>query len=125
MLTQRQVEFLHCSGAAAIALLDQGPSVTFFFKIKCAAGKGIKTLQNAGIEVVEGVEEALCRKANEVFIHRMLTGLPFVTLRCGLSSFPYPSSFVGRASLKVGFAKTAHPLKASSNAGYISEFSMY
>ncbi|PIA49438.1 hypothetical protein AQUCO_01300329v1 [Aquilegia coerulea] len=32
-----------------------------------------------------GVEEELCKKLNEAYIHRMLTGKPFVTLRYSLS----------------------------------------
>lgn len=43
--------------------------------------KGIERLRQEGIEVITGVEENLCRKLNEFFIHRMLTGKPFVTLR--------------------------------------------
>ncbi|CAA2975590.1 riboflavin biosynthesis PYRD, chloroplastic [Olea europaea subsp. europaea] len=43
--------------------------------------KGIRKLRDAGIEVTVGVEEELCRKLNEAYIHQMLTGKPFVTLR--------------------------------------------
>jgi len=38
-------------------------------------------LRDAGINVVVGVEEELCKRLNEAFIHKMLTGSPFVTLR--------------------------------------------
>jgi diaminohydroxyphosphoribosylaminopyrimidine deaminase / 5-amino-6-(5-phosphoribosylamino)uracil reductase len=52
--------------------------------------KGIERLRQEGIEVVAGVEEKLCRKLNEFFIHRMLTGKPFVTLRCTVFCLPKP-----------------------------------
>ena len=42
---------------------------------------GIDRLRDAVIEVTVGVEEDLCKKLNEAFIHKMLTGKPFVTLR--------------------------------------------
>ena len=45
------------------------------------ASKGIEKLQGAGIDVRVGVEEALCRRLNEAYIHRMLTGKAFATLR--------------------------------------------
>eukprot|EP00249_Psilotum_nudum_P012624 c23890_g1_i1 orf=142-888(+) len=45
------------------------------------AGNGMAALQRAGIEVIVGVEEAMCCLLNEVYIHCMLTKKPFVTLR--------------------------------------------
>lgn len=45
------------------------------------ASKGIEKLRNAGIDVRVGVEEALCLRLNEAYIHRMLTGKAFATLR--------------------------------------------
>uniref|UniRef100_A0ACD5TTG5 Uncharacterized protein n=1 Tax=Avena sativa TaxID=4498 RepID=A0ACD5TTG5_AVESA len=49
------------------------------------ASKGIEKLRNAGIDVRVGVEEALCLRLNEAYIHRMLTGRAFATLRTTLS----------------------------------------
>ncbi|KAL5209626.1 hypothetical protein ABZP36_005249 [Zizania latifolia] len=50
------------------------------------ASKGIERLQSAGIDVrVCAEEEAICRKLNEAYIHRMLTGKAFATLRTTLS----------------------------------------
>jgi diaminohydroxyphosphoribosylaminopyrimidine deaminase/5-amino-6-(5-phosphoribosylamino)uracil reductase len=40
----------------------------------------VQRLRDAGIDVV-GVEEELCKRLIEAFIHKMLTGKPFVTLR--------------------------------------------
>lgn len=49
------------------------------------ASKGIEKLRGAGIDVRIGVEEALCLRLNEAYIHRMLTGRAFATLRTTLS----------------------------------------
>ncbi|KAM0827387.1 hypothetical protein ACQ4PT_068212 [Festuca glaucescens] len=49
------------------------------------ASKGIEKLRNAGIDARVGVEEALCLRLNEAYIHRMLTGKAFATLRTTLS----------------------------------------
>ena len=45
------------------------------------ATRGVQRLRDAGIDVVVGVEEELCKRLIEAFIHKMLTGKPFVTLR--------------------------------------------
>ncbi|HTK83356.1 MAG TPA: bifunctional diaminohydroxyphosphoribosylaminopyrimidine deaminase/5-amino-6-(5-phosphoribosylamino)uracil reductase RibD [Bacteroidota bacterium] len=45
------------------------------------AGKGIRKLRKAGIEVVAGVLEDECRVLNESFTKYIQTGLPFVTMK--------------------------------------------
>jgi len=55
-----------------VGMVDPNPIVAF---------KGVERLRDAGIEVVVGVEEELCKSLNEPYIHRMLTGKPFLTLR--------------------------------------------
>ncbi|RVW30620.1 Riboflavin biosynthesis protein PYRD, chloroplastic [Vitis vinifera] len=50
-----------------------------------ATAYGVDRLRDAGIEVTVAVEEELCKKLNEAYIHQMLTGKPFVTLRYSLS----------------------------------------
>ncbi|WP_421662157.1 bifunctional diaminohydroxyphosphoribosylaminopyrimidine deaminase/5-amino-6-(5-phosphoribosylamino)uracil reductase RibD [Lysinibacillus telephonicus] len=52
-----------------VATMDPNPSV---------AGRGIRLLQEAGIQVEVGVLEEEARKLNERFIHNMLTSRPFV-----------------------------------------------
>ena len=55
-----------------VGMVDPNPIV---------ASKGIDRLRDAGIEVIVGVEEELCKKLIEAWIHQMLTGKPFLTLR--------------------------------------------
>ncbi|XVF22558.1 hypothetical protein REPUB_Repub12eG0182100 [Reevesia pubescens] len=59
-----------------IGMVDPNPIV---------ASKGVDKLRDAGINVTVGVEEELCKRLNEAYIHQMLTGKPFVTLRYSLS----------------------------------------
>lgn len=59
-----------------VGMVDPNPIVAF---------KGVERLRDAGIEVIVGVEEELCKSLNEPYIHRMLTGKPFLTLRYSLS----------------------------------------
>lgn len=55
-----------------VGMVDPNPIV---------ASKGLDKLREAGIEVSVGVEEELCKRLNEAYIHKMLTGNPFLTLR--------------------------------------------
>ncbi|XP_073144901.1 riboflavin biosynthesis protein PYRD, chloroplastic-like [Henckelia pumila] len=59
-----------------VGMVDPNPIV---------ASAGVKRLQDAGIEVIVGAEEELCKRLNETYIHQMLTGKPFVTLRYSMS----------------------------------------
>lgn len=55
-----------------VGMVDPNPIV---------ASRGLDRLKDAGIDVATCVEEELCRRLNEAYIHRMLTGNPFVTIR--------------------------------------------
>jgi diaminohydroxyphosphoribosylaminopyrimidine deaminase/5-amino-6-(5-phosphoribosylamino)uracil reductase len=58
------------------ATIDPNPAVS---------GKGLEQLQAAGIEVTAGVLQCEARKLNDGFAKHIRTGLPFVTLKAGLS----------------------------------------
>ncbi|BBN19590.1 diaminohydroxyphosphoribosylaminopyrimidine deaminase / 5-amino-6-(5-phosphoribosylamino)uracil reductase [Marchantia polymorpha subsp. ruderalis] len=63
-------------GRVVVGTVDPNPLV---------GGKGVQTLQKAGIKVVVGVEEALCQATAEAFFHRIVTKKPFVSLRYTIS----------------------------------------
>lgn len=48
---------------------------------KKVSGRGIKMLQDAGVEVCVGVLQAECQRLNEPFTHHQQTGRPLVTLK--------------------------------------------
>ncbi|OWM64239.1 hypothetical protein CDL15_Pgr018811 [Punica granatum] len=59
-----------------IGMVDPNPIVAL---------KGVDKLRAAGVEVTVGVEEELCKNLNEAYIHHMLVGKPFVTLRYSIA----------------------------------------
>lgn len=61
---------------AVVAMTDPNPKV---------AGKGVKKLQAAGIEVTLGVLEEKAKKLNEVFFKWITTGIPFVNLKTAMT----------------------------------------
>ncbi|PIA32533.1 hypothetical protein AQUCO_04400022v1 [Aquilegia coerulea] len=81
-----------------VGMVDPNPIV---------ASKGVEKLRDSGIDVTVGVEEELCKKLNEAYIHRMLTGKPFVALR-------YSLSVNGRLSYQLGEG-------AKESGGYYSQ----
>ena len=59
-----------------VAMQDPNPSV---------AGRGIRLLREAGIEVEVGVLEAQAQRLNERFVHNMLTDMPFVVSKFAMT----------------------------------------
>jgi diaminohydroxyphosphoribosylaminopyrimidine deaminase / 5-amino-6-(5-phosphoribosylamino)uracil reductase len=49
------------------------------------SGKGIVQLRNAGVSVREGVLAEECARLNEAFNKWIVTGIPFVIAKCGMS----------------------------------------
>ena len=59
-----------------VGILDPNPLV---------AGRGIRKLQDAGIDVTVGVLEEECRKLNEIFLKYILDKKPFVLMKAAVS----------------------------------------
>ncbi len=59
-----------------VGMIDPDPRVS---------GTGVETLQQAGLEVIVGVEEAACQKLNEAFIHRILYQRPLGILKYAMT----------------------------------------
>lgn len=76
-------------GKVICAMQDPNPQV---------AGRGIKILQDAGIEVVVGLLESESEALNPGFIKQMRTGMPFVQLKLA-------ASLDGRTALKNGVSQ--------------------
>ena len=92
-----------------IGTLDPNPQVS---------GKGVKILNENGIETKVGVLEEECRELNEAYFKYMTTGLPLVTLK-------FAQTLDGRIATATGdsrwisseeFRKRAHRLRATSDA---------
>jgi diaminohydroxyphosphoribosylaminopyrimidine deaminase / 5-amino-6-(5-phosphoribosylamino)uracil reductase len=59
-----------------VAMRDPNPKVS---------GRGIRVLQEQGVDVIEGVLEAEARKQNEAYCKLITTGRPSVTLKCAMT----------------------------------------
>jgi diaminohydroxyphosphoribosylaminopyrimidine deaminase/5-amino-6-(5-phosphoribosylamino)uracil reductase len=66
------------AGVARVVVATEDPN-------PAVSGKGIEQLRAAGIDVAVGVMQCAARKLNEGFAKCIQTGLPFVTLKAGLS----------------------------------------
>ncbi|KAK9051439.1 hypothetical protein SSX86_028066 [Deinandra increscens subsp. villosa] len=76
-----------------VGMVDPNPIV---------ASRGVAKLRDAGIDVTVGVEEEMCKKLNEAWIHQMQTGNPFVTLRYSLTIDGGLSDDLGEESTEAG-----------------------
>ena len=72
------------------------------------AGKGIRILQDHGIEVTEHLLEEECRKVNEVFFHYITTGLPLVVLKYAMTLDGKIACFTGASRWVTGEAARRH-----------------
>ena len=82
------------------------------------AGRGVRLLRKAGIEVITGVLEGECRELNVAFNKWIVTGLPFVIGKAALSldgRFTRPAS-EGQWLSSAASREDAHRLRASVDA---------
>lgn len=63
-------------GKVYVGSMDPNPKV---------AGKGVKILQEHGIEVETGVLEKECLALNEIFFHYITTGMPYVAMKYAMT----------------------------------------
>ncbi|MFM6201270.1 MAG: bifunctional diaminohydroxyphosphoribosylaminopyrimidine deaminase/5-amino-6-(5-phosphoribosylamino)uracil reductase RibD [Dolichospermum sp.] len=82
------------------------------------AGGGIARLRAAGIEVVDGVEEAACRRLNEGFIHRILYQRPLGILKYAMTLDGKIATTSGHSAWVTNQAARAevHRLRAACDA---------
>ena len=104
-------EALVAAGVAkvVVGMVDPDPRVS---------GGGIARLQEAGIEVVVGVEEEACRQLNEAFIHRILYQRPFGILKYAMTLDGKIATTTGHSAWisSTDARHTVHQLRAACDA---------
>ncbi len=81
-------------------------------------GKGVETLQAAGIEVCTGLLQNRCREINRSFFHFHETGRPYVTLKAAMSVDGRIATHLGSSQWVTGSEarQHVHILRARSGA---------
>lgn len=82
-----------------VGMVDPNPKV---------AGTGIARLQQAGIAVTVGVEEAACQTLNEAFVHRILHHRPFGILKYAMTLDGKIAATGGHSAWVTGSAARTH-----------------
>lgn len=92
-----------------IGMIDPNPLV---------CEKGIEELRAAGIHVVHGILEDVCKKINESYVKYMTTGTPFAILKAGLSLDGKIATNAGQSRWITGEAsrKLVHQLRNEVDA---------
>ena len=78
------------SGISTVVVGAEDPNVK-------VAGKGIKILQDHGIEVVLGVLEEQCKDLNEVFFHFITCKTPFVAMKYAMTMDGKIATYSGKS----------------------------
>ncbi len=78
------------SGIATVVVGAEDPNVK-------VAGKGIKILQDHGIDVVLGVLEEQCKDLNEVFFHFITSRTPFVAMKYAMTMDGKIATYSGKS----------------------------
>ncbi len=76
-----------------VGLADPNPKV---------AGKGVKILKNAGIEVETFVLEEECKKLNEVFLHYITNKMPYVVMKYAMTMDGKIAAYTGKSKWITG-----------------------
>lgn len=92
-----------------VAMTDPNPKV---------AGKGVRELRNAGVEVVEGLLEEKAGQLNEAYMKYIKTGLPFVTLKVAMTLDGKIATPDGQSKWITGEAarKIVHKMRSANDA---------
>jgi diaminohydroxyphosphoribosylaminopyrimidine deaminase / 5-amino-6-(5-phosphoribosylamino)uracil reductase len=92
-----------------VGMVDPNPLV---------AGGGIAKLQQAGIEVVVGVEEEACQRLNEGFVHRILHKRPLGILKYAMTLDGKIATFTGHSTWVTGVSarQEVHQLRIACDA---------
>ena len=72
------------------------------------SGKGIQILKEAGIEVAKGVMKDECDRLNEVFLHYITTGTPFVLMKYAMTMDGKIAAYTGKSKWITGEAAREH-----------------
>ena len=75
---------------------------------RLVAGKGIKILRDAGIEVICGVLAEECRELNEVFFHYIIKKQPFVVMKYAMTADGKIATVSGKSKWITGEAAREH-----------------
>lgn len=71
-------------------------------------GKGIRILQEAGIEVEYGVMEKECRELNRIFFHYMEKKMPYVAMKYAMTSDGKIAAYTGKSKWITGDEARKH-----------------
>lgn len=92
-----------------VGMVDPNPLV---------AGSGIARLQEAGVEVTIGVEEAACQELNEAFVYRIVHCRPFGILKYAMTLDGKIAATTGHSSWVTGAAarQRVHQVRSTCDA---------